>query len=247
MTGLPAVQRFDLSREPHRLTPREWNQHRRRNPAEIVGVVLHQWATDVGTTIADRLRYGEPEAFARRCLATPYNICAGVTRYGGQPVVSYAQLLERYTHASDAACGHWLSIGVMGLFPFEEARRTVKHTPLTDALRAAVDDALAWAAELLDPHHPDESPLRLITHRQAINGKGDHECCPGEAVVAMACASEWVRSGTFVPEPDLALIEKWSRPWPESWRRHLFQGAPADDRHAIGERPEPPEDDLIRA
>lgn len=220
------VLRFDLSCEPHELSPGEWNPRRGRDPAALVGVVMHEWATDVGTTIKNRIRYGEEMALARRCLATPYNVCAGVTRYSNRPVVSYAQPLERYTHASDAACGFWLSIGVMGLFPFEEARRTVKHTEVTDALRAAVADALAWAAELLDPYHSGDEPLRIITHRQAINGKGDHECCPGEAVVAMACGSEWVRSGLFVPEPDLALIAGWSKPWPESWRRHLLAPAP---------------------
>ena len=217
------VQRFDLSREPVQLADRKWNPRRARDPKDIVGVVLHVWASGVGTTPQNRRRYGEPEALARRGLEAPYNLSAGVSRHQGVPVVGYCQPVERYTHASDAACGHWLSVGVMGAFPFtEDERNPLRHTPVTDALRAAVDEALGWALEILAPLQGARSkPLRLITHRQAINGKGDHAACPGEAVVAMACASEWVTSGLIVPEPDTVLVPEWSRPWPDAWRRHL--------------------------
>jgi len=63
--------------------------------------------------------------------------------------------------------------------------------------------------------------VNLITHRQAINGPRDHVLCPGEAVVAMACASEWVRSGAYRPLPDAVLVDGVGKPWPASWRSHL--------------------------
>lgn len=215
--------RYDLTGEPVTLAPRKWLRFLHRDPAEIVGVVMHAWATNVGTTPKTRQRWGEAEATARRGLAVPYNISAGVTRLHGVPVVAYCQPLPRYTYASDAACGHWLSVGVMGQFPFEDEDRVAsRHTPVTEALCTAVDDALSYAVELLAPHRkPGGPPLRLITHRQAINGKGDHANCPGEAVVAMACASMAVQCGDLVPDPDLALISGWSRPWPAAWRRYL--------------------------
>ena len=219
----PKVQRFDLSREPHELDPREWSRSRRRDPSEMVGVVMHQWATTVGTEPRNRRKYGsEAAALAHRGLAVPYSLVAGVTERSGEPIAALCHPIERYTFASDNACGHYVAIGVMGLFPFEEAGRGLKHSPVTAALAAAVDECLAWVAELLDPHRAaDAPPMSLITHRQAINGPRDHVQCPGEAVVAMACASDWVRLGAYRPMPDLVLVDGVGKPWPPSWRSHL--------------------------
>lgn len=221
--GRPKVQRFDLSGEPHELDPREWNSRVRRDPTKMLGAVMHQWDTDVGTTAANRRKYGnEAAALAHRGLAVPYTLVAGVTARSGEPVAALVHPLERYTFASDNASGHYVAIGVMGTFPYEEARRTQRHTPLTAALAAAVDECLAWVVELLDAHRgADAGPLNLITHRQACNGPRDHFNCPGEAVVGMACASEWVRLGAYRPLPDAVLVEGVGKPWPEAWRRHL--------------------------
>jgi hypothetical protein len=217
------VQRFDLSREPHELDAREWSRTKRRDPAEMVGVVMHQWASPVGTEARLRRKYGgEAAALAHRGLGVPYTLVAGVTQKSGEPVAALCHPIERYTFASDNACGHYVAIGVMGIFPFEESGRTAKHTPVTAALAAAVDECLAWVAELLDPVRVDGAPpLSLITHRQAINGPRDHAQCPGEAVVAMACASDWIRQGVFRPMPDAVLVEGVGKPWPASWRAHL--------------------------
>ena len=219
----PKVLRFDLSREPHELDAREWSRSKRRDPAEMLGAVLHQWATPVGTTAQSRRKYGgEAAALAHRGLAVPYTLVAGVAPRSGEPIAALCHPIERYTFASDNACGQYVAIGVMGLFPFEESGRTIKHSPVTDALAAAVDECLAWVAELLDAARESTSPpLELITHRQAINGKGDHVQCPGEAVVAMACASDWVRLGAYRPMPDLVLVDDVGKPWPPSWRAHL--------------------------
>lgn len=215
------VRRLDLSGEPCRLRPNQWSRSARRDPSAMLGVVLHEWASPVGTVAAERRAHGEALALARRGLAAPYNLDAGVTR-SGEPVVALCHPLARYTFASDAACGRYVSLSVMGLFPFEESGRAARHTPVTNALRAAVADALAWAAEMLAPLRPDDAPpLNLVTHRQAINGRGDHECCPGEAVVAMALESPAVRAGIYRPLPDAVFVERWGRPWPASWRRHL--------------------------
>lgn len=227
MTGAkparPKVLRFDLSREPHELDAREWSRTKRRDPGELVGVVLHQWASPVGTQAHLRRKYGgEAAALAHRGLAVPYTLVAGVTERSGEPIAALCHPIERYTFASDNACGHYVAIGVMGLFPFEEAGRGLKHSPVTAALAAAVDECLAWVAELLDPHRAPDAPLMsLITHRQAINGPRDHVQCPGEAVVAMACASDWVRLGAYRPMPDLVLVDGVGKPWPPSWRSHL--------------------------
>ena len=186
------------------------------------GVVLHQWDAEVGTEGRLRFRFGsEAEALGQRAAFAPYNISAGVGLLTGAPVVALAHPLERYTFASDSACGEWVSVGVMGLFPFEETDRKPHHTTVTDAWQAAVDRALAEAVAML----PGEGPWSLITHRQAINGRGDHVRCPGEAVVAMALQSPSVRDGLLVPDPDLVIVPEWGKAWPASWRAHLEQRA----------------------
>ena len=171
----------------------------------------------------ERARYGEPLALARRGLATPYTISCGVTAHGGVPVVAICHPLERYTYASDAGNAHYLAVGVMGLFPYVEARRsTLRHTPPSEALQAAVSRALEVAAELLSAAGCDV-PL-LVTHRQCVNDHKDHVACPGEAVVEMAlCAGAADR---FVADPDLVLDRKDGRPWPAEWRRHLSRKEP---------------------
>lgn len=217
------VEVFDLRGEPHQLARDEWTPHLRRDPAEMRGVVLHQWGVrQVGTMGGMRARYGEPMALARRALATPYTISCGVTAIGGVPVVAIAHPLERYTYSSDAGNAHYVSIGVMGLFPFVERQRSaLRHTPPSEALQAAVSRALEVAADLLGEHAGAGVPWQLVTHRQCANEKRDHVACPGEAVVKMAIRSPTTRDGLLVADPDLVLVPPHSLPWPAEWRRHL--------------------------
>lgn len=209
------VQVFDLRDVPCELAASRWTPHVPRDPADLRGVVLHSWGTPVGTTFAARRRFGEARALALRSLAAPYTVTAGVTR-AGVPVVAIAHPVERYTYASDAGNAHYLAVGVMGLFPFTEDRRKPKHSAMTEGLAAAIDKALDVAASLLP-----EGPHALVTHRQCINGKGDHAACPGEAVVAAALRSQAVICGALVPDPDLVLVAEFGRVWPVEWRRHL--------------------------
>lgn len=225
----PAVQVFDLRGEPHQLRRDEWTRFVERDPAELRGVVLHQWAAkSVGTMGHHRARYGEPLALARRGLATPYAISCGVTALGGVPVVAVCHPLERYTYSSDAGNAHYLSIGVMGLFPYVEGQRSEqRHTPPSVALLAAVSRALEVAAELLDEAGCG-GDLKVITHRQCANGPSDHFACPGEAVVEIAALA--LRDGaagvSLSLDPDLVLLPKFGRPWPPEWRRHLRTDQP---------------------
>ena len=219
MSACP-VHLTDLRGEPCVLQRGQWTPHTRRDPARMRGVVLHQWDTEVGTEGRLRFRFGgEAEALGQRAAFAPYTISAGVGLLTGAPVVALAHPLERYTFASDSACGEWVSVGVMGLFPFEEAARKPHHTSVTDAWQAAVDRALAEAVAML----PGEGPWSIITHRQSINGRGDHVQCPGEAVVAMALRSPSVRDGLLVPDADLVIVPEWGKAWPASWRRHLAE------------------------
>lgn len=214
------AMRFDLSAEPVVLRAGRWNPLARRDPAAFRGIVSHSWASKVGTTAAERLKHGEPLALARRALEAPYNISAGVTSRGA-PIVALAHPVTRYTYASDAGCREFISIGIMGAFPFEEkTRNATRHTALTEAMFAAVDGAMEWAAELLAAHAGD-GPHIYITHRQCINGRGDHVQCSGEAVVQMCLASQAVASGRIIADPDLVLVPDFGRPWPASWRSHL--------------------------
>lgn len=217
----PEVQVFDLRGEPPQLPDGRWTPHVRRDPAQLRGVALHGWGVrQVGTLASQRARYGEPLALARRALRTPYGIVAGVTAHGKVPVVAIAHPLERYTYASDAGNMHFLAIGIMGLFPFVEAQRSPhRHTPDSEALRAAVDRALEVAADLL-AEQGVRAPL-LVTHRQCVNGRRDHVCCPGEAVVEMALHSPSYVLGGFRADPDLVLDAGHGLPWPGEWRRHL--------------------------
>lgn len=213
------VRVFDLRGGPCELAASKWTPHITRDPAEIRGVVLHAWAVrSVGTTADERRRWGEPLALARRGLAAPYAVSAGVTR-GGVPVVSVAHPVERYTYASDAGNAHYLAVSVMGLFPFTEEQRVAsRHAAMTTALEIALHRALDEALALLPCDAP---PLALITHRQCANGKGDHTACPGEAVVAAALRSPAVASGRLIADPDLVLVKEYGRPWPAQWRQHV--------------------------
>jgi hypothetical protein len=229
------VHLTDLRSEPCVLRRGQWTPHTRRDPARMRGVVLHQWDAEVGTEGRLRFRYGgEAEALGQRAAFAAYTISAGVGLLTGVPVVSLAHPVERYTFASDSACGEWIAVGVMGLFPFKEAGRKPHHTTVTDAWQAAVDRALAEAVKML----PDDGgPWSLITHRQGINGRGDHVRCPGEAVVAMALRSPSVRDGLLVPDPDLVIVPEWGKTWPASWRAHLASkpsaARVASEHHAL--------------
>lgn len=218
-----AVRHFDLSAEPVQISRRQWNPHKVRDPGLLRGIVLHQWESPVGTMAVNRARYGEAEALARRGLATSYTIDAGVARHSGEPVVVLAHPVSRYTHASDSACGEWIAIGVMGRFAYDDERdpSARAYTEETPALILAVGAAIDLAVRLLAGDDNDAGPWALITHRQAVNGRGDHRECPGEAVVRMAMMADAVRRGVIVPDPDMVLVPEWGLPWPSHWRRYL--------------------------
>lgn len=212
-----SVEVFDLRGEPCELAAWRWAPHKRRDPARLRGVVLHSWAVEVGTSPEMRRRHGEAEALARRALAAPYFASAGLTR-SGDGVVSLAHPAERYTYASDAGNSEWLAVSVMGSFPFVEAERRLPHSRMSDALAEVVAEMLAHAVNHLAEATGHDGPFPLITHRQCINGRGDHAACPGEAVVRAALRSPAVVDGTLVPDPDLVLVPEFGKPWPAAWR-----------------------------
>lgn len=229
----PEVHVVDLRGEPCILRRGQWSPHTPRKREALRGVVLHQWASPVGTEARLRQRYkSEAEALGRRGSKAPYTISAGVGQLTGVPVVSLAHPPERYTFASDDASGDYIAVGVMGLFPFEEHDRRPHHTNVSDALQAAVDRALQEAVAMLG----GDGPWSLITHRQGINGVGDHVCCPGEAVMMMALRSSAVRDGLLVPDPDHVILPAFGKAWPESWRSHLPAASAArvaSEHHAL--------------
>lgn len=212
-----SVAVFDLRGEPCELAVWRWAPHKRRDPARLRGVVLHSWATEVGTSPEMRRRYGEPEALARRALAAPYFASGGLTR-AGLGVVALAHPVERYTYASDAGNGGWLAVAAMGAFPFVESGRRLLHTPMSDALAEVIAEMLAHAVKHLAEATGHDGPFPLITHRQCINGMGDHAACPGEAVVRAALRSQAVVDGALMHDPDLVLVPEWGRAWPAEWR-----------------------------
>lgn len=219
----PEVQVFDLRGEPVTMLARKWTPHIRRDPAELRGVVLHSWDVEVGTTSVDRQKYGEPLALARRALKAPYNISVGVTP-SGVPVVAVAHPAERYTYASDAGNAHYISVSVMGTWPFvwgDPVAATLESTARAEAYRLAVSVALSFACEML----PGAGPHALITHRQCANGPADHFRCCGEGPVAMAAQSFAIRQGDLIADPDLVLLPEFGKTWPESWRRHFVTPA----------------------
>lgn len=229
------VQLFDLRAEPHALAADEWSRHKRRDPAGMLGAALHSWGSKVGTEARLRRRYGsEAAALARRALAATYTISCGVTR-DDTPVVAIAHPLERYTHASDAGNMHYLAIGVMGLFPFEEEERVAsRHSVWSPGLQAALDRALEVAADLLG-EHGIEAP-ELLVHRQCCNQTSDHFACPGELVVKMASDSPLVMMGHYHPRPDRILVPGIGKPWPAAWRRHFSARSESEQADAEGER-----------
>ena len=221
MSVIP-VRVFDLRAEPCELARGQWAPSVERIAEDQRGVCMHSWGTSVGTTIANRRRYGsEAEALARRALSVPYHISWGVTR-GGVPIVALAHPVERYTFHGDHANKAFVGIGAMVYAPAYERGKTTAHTLITDAHRAAMDMALELAAvEYLG----GREGLDLIAHRNACNHPSDHYGCCTEAVIALACGSSAVASGVFIPRPDVRLHDL-SRAWRPEWRRHIMASAP---------------------
>lgn len=217
------VQIIDLRSEAIVLDRRAWNASTRRDPKTQRGICLHQWGTKVGTTSSNRIKYGEPEALARRALKVPAHISVGVTERTNVPIVALAHPLDRYLYGSDAANAHFLTMEVMGLFPYEESTRSTHHSRMTPELQAAVSMGLKVALDMLDDWTGSQGPWELITHRQGCNSKGDHTSCCGEGPLSLAlhALDEEGIAGRLVPDPDLTLNAKWSKPWPPSWRQHL--------------------------
>lgn len=225
MNAADPVQVFDLRAEPVELERHRWSPNARRDPATLLGVLLHQVGDQVGTTAPNRVRYGEPLALARRALRMPYHLAYGATR-AGVPVVVLAHPVEWYLFHGDAGNAHWISVAALGLFPYNEDRRVpARHgeapthgcaspSPLELAAEKALELAWALLPGLGDPH-------RLITHRQACNEPTDHLACPGELPVALALRALPVLDGRLLPDPDLVLRPGIGKPWPAAWRRHL--------------------------
>lgn len=225
----------DLRSEPNILAPGKWTPLVTREPATMRGVVIHSWASPVGTTGAQRQAHGgQRMALAHRARGAGYGISAGVDARG-EPLVVLAHPVERYTYTSDAGCRDFVSIGVFGLFAYDDRKRSAtRHTSITEALREAVDIALREAAAQIE----NDGPHLLITHRQCCNGRRDHFACPGESVTMMVAQSGAVVDGLLVIDPDLVLDHEYSRPWPEHWRRHIRTGCrPAQSDHAPDESP----------
>lgn len=223
---------FDLRAEPCELRQGEWAPLVTRSAEDQRGVCLHSWGTAVGTTIANRRRWGsEAHALARRALAAPYHISWGVTRRG-VPVVALAHPVERYTFHGDHANRDFVGIGGMVYAPSYERSRTTAHTVITDAHRAAMDMALELAAV---EYFGGREGLNLIAHRNACNQASDHYGCCTEAVVALACGSSAVSSGVFIPRPDVRLHDL-SRAWKPDWRRHIVAAAPPTTAPPVDEQ-----------
>lgn len=218
---MPA-QVFDLRQEDLLLDRGEWNPRKKRDPQAARGICLHQWGCVVGTTAKSRERWGEPEALARRALGVPAHASVGVTQHGGDPIVAICHPLERWVHGSDDANGAFLTLEVMGHFPFVESMRKPHHTLLTPALAVAVETGLQVLLDLLDQWTGRTGPWELITHRQACNSRGDHTLCPGEAPIMMAMSALRGDLGDRIkPNPDLVLDPKWGHDWPAAWRSHV--------------------------
>ena len=212
---------IDLRAEPIILAPGKWTALERRDPATMRGVVVHSWAAEVGTTGAQRQAHGSQRmALAHRAREAGYGISAGVDERG-VPLVVLTHPVERYTYTSDAGCRDFVSIGVFGLFAYDDRKRSpTRHTSITDALAEAVDIALREAVAQIE----NDGPHLLITHRQCCNGRRDHFACPGDGVAKMVAQSSAVADGLLVIDPDMVLDPKYSKPWPEHWRQHIRTG-----------------------
>lgn len=214
---------FDLRNEPIALEAREWDRRKKRNPKAARGIALHQWGVKVGTTIGNRKRYGEEEALARRALGVPAHLSLGVTLQSQTPIVAICHPLDRHVYGSDDGNSSFVTVETMGSFPFEEKTRNRTHTEVTPQLAAAMSVGLQVTLDLLDEWSPRQGPWELVTHRQCCNSRNDHTACPGEAPVMMAMGAIIGGLGPRLqPNPDLVLDPKWGKPWPESWRSHLW-------------------------
>jgi len=213
---------FDLRDEHVVLDPREWNRRKKRDPSQARGICLHQWGVTVGTAQKNRARWGEPEALARRAMGVPAHVSVGVTQHGGEPIVAICHPLDRWVNGSDDGNGSFLTLEVMGHFPFVESTRKPHHTLLTPALAVAVAAGLRSLLDLLDAWTGSTGPWELVTHRQMCNSRGDHTQCPGEGPIILAM--EAIKNGLsdrLKPNPDLVLVPKWGHDWSPEWRAHL--------------------------
>lgn len=211
-----AVCVYDLRDVEPDLLPSEWSPAVQRAPEDAKGVCLHSaWSRSFQVNHGDRVRFGLIEAQARKGLSRSAHITCGLA--GDTPFVAIIHPVDRYTMHGGLANGAYLGLEVQGDFPFEESHRTVKHTPVSPKMKAAVQVALAVAKELLDAW-AGPAQWELLTHRQAGNGSHDDPKDPGEAVVAVACDG---LEGHYMADPDRVLDPEHGLGWPDSWRTHL--------------------------
>jgi len=178
-----------------------------RDEGSVHDICIHQWATDVGTTSANREKYGAAGALARRGQETVYHLDAGAI--DGEGVVSIVHPSVWYMYAQHKANAPALGIGVMGSFPRFEADHNATHTDMSAELASAIEGAVTHAVEMIR-EFGHAGAIRVITHSQYTSKPAD----PGEWV--MKAVGRVVARLGLVTDPDHA--QDGGEPWPSAWR-----------------------------
>jgi hypothetical protein len=112
-------------------------RNRKRDPADVDTIVLHQTAVKFGTTRANREKYGERLALHRRFYKTPYHCIALLN---GD--VLWNNDVDWYTFHGNSSNATSVGVAVEGSFPGLESKRKPSHHTIDEHVAATVRAAL---------------------------------------------------------------------------------------------------------
>lgn len=222
LAGIEVVPQLPPPSAPFRVVDRRGvarkvnlSSSKRRDVAQVPGVMLHQMGVELGLTRRQiDAAGGDPiEALIQRAMRLPYHV---VFLLCGVVVLNHDFAL-RTSHGNGG--NDCVGVGVEGLYPMTEATRTSRHTPAAKAIEGA-RAALRLAVRIL--RDAGARDLELRAHRQYAAKPAD----PGGEI--------WSQAGLVVAwdeglTVDYGLAAGSGKPIPRSWdaaATHAENGAP---------------------
>lgn len=206
---------FDNTREN---TRNGKGRNRKRAPADVDTIVLHQTAVKFGTTRANREKYGERKALHRRFWKTPYHCIALLN---GD--ILWNNDADWYTYHGNSSNARSVGVAVEGSFPGLESKRKAGHHALDEFEIATVRAAL-----LLTVRKCQEVGARIGLIQAHRNYSGGRRGDPGELLWRL----------NAVPLREACHLETYfnratggGRPIPREWDDRAvydYRGRPVD-------------------
>jgi hypothetical protein len=191
---------------------------RKRDPADVDTIVLHQTAVKFGTRRADREKYGERLALHRRFYKTPYHCIALLN---GD--VLWNNDAAWYTFHGNSSNATSVGVAVEGSFPGLESKRKASHHAIDEFVVATVRAALLLT--MLKCEEQGAAIGKIQAHRNYSGGRvGD----PGERLWRLNAVPAREACGL---QTDFLLARGSGRPIPLQWDEGAqfdYRGRPVD-------------------